>query len=152
MRQSLPIICAVFLLLASIGCVNRDEELREEVREEVGGELDTSLTQIMDERDEPEVQSGATAAVVIDENTIGIEQDLAPGPVVFTIRNSGLNDHSLAISGSGGEWQLERALAPGETGSLEVNLREGSYRVYDPQNESLYTTVEVGEAAETVDE
>lgn len=149
MRQSLPIICTGLLLIAAIGCQNRDEQLREEVKQEVGGEIDTARTDVVDEPIEPEVQAGATAAVVIDENTIGIDQDLAPGPVVLTIRNSGLNEHSLAVSGPGGEWQLESALAPGATGSLEVNLQEGSYRVYDPRNESLYTNVVVGAAAES---
>lgn len=147
MRQSLPIICSGLLLIAAIGCQNRDEQLREEVKQELG-EIDTARTDVVDEPIEPEVQSGATAAVVVDENTIGIDQDLVPGPVVLTIRNSGLNDHSLAVSGPGGEWQLETALAPGETGNLEVNLQEGSYRVYDPRNESLSTTVIVGAAAE----
>lgn len=137
----------MILLFAPVGCENRDEQLREEVTEEVGGELDTSMTQVMDQEAEPEVQVGATAAVVIDENTIGIEQELEPGLTLFTIRNSGLKEHSFAMSGPGGEWQLESALAPEESGSLEVNLEEGTYTVFDPQNEALSTEVVVGAAA-----
>ncbi len=143
MKKSLPMFLGLLLLVAPIACGNNDEEFQEEVTQEVG-ELDTSMTQVVDEPVEPEVQAGLTAAVVIDENTIGIEQVLQPGPTVFTIRNSGLNEHSLAISGPGGEWELETALAPGATGNLEVNLAEGSYRVYDPRDENLSTEVVVG--------
>ncbi|MDX1582366.1 MAG: hypothetical protein R3338_02085 [Thermoanaerobaculia bacterium] len=152
MRTSLFALSILLLLLAPLGCQNEDAELKEEVLEETGGGVDTSMTQIMDEPAEPEVEIGHTATAVIDETTIGIEEILEPVQTVFTIRNSGLTEHSFALSGPNGTWQLENFLEPGETGTLEVPLEPGTYRVYDPLDETISIEVVVEEPAPVTQE
>jgi hypothetical protein len=48
----------------------------------------------------------------------------------------GTHEHSFGITGPGGDVTLEKALKPGETGSLDRALDSGTYRVYCPADQS----------------
>jgi hypothetical protein len=54
---------------------------------------------------------------------------LAAGPIEFNVNNRGEDDHNLAVRGGGQEYgKLD--VAPGESGSLTLNLWLGSYTLY----------------------
>ena len=58
---------------------------------------------------------------------------LQPGTVTFEITNDGGVDHNLEVEGPEGEQELEQDLAPGESGTLTVDLSQpGSYEMYCP--------------------
>lgn len=147
LKTSLFTLSLGLLLLTPLGCQTEHTPIEEEVRQETGGEVDDSMTRIVEEPVEPEVEIGHSAAVVIDENSIGIEEILEPVPTVFTIRNSGLQDHMFAITGPDGSWQIDEILQPGDVANLEVTLQPGTHRVYDPLDESISFEVEVASPA-----
>jgi uncharacterized cupredoxin-like copper-binding protein len=56
-----------------------------------------------------------------------------PGTVSFKATNDGSVDHNLEVEGPEGEQELEQDLAPGESGTLTVDLsKPGKYEFYCP--------------------
>jgi uncharacterized cupredoxin-like copper-binding protein len=85
--------------------------------------------------------TGATGAAGGGENVkIGeTEYKLDPsdpsvkaGSVTFDVSNDGQVTHSLEVEGNGLEEELPADLAPGDTGSLTVDLDPGTYTMYCP--------------------
>jgi uncharacterized cupredoxin-like copper-binding protein len=55
------------------------------------------------------------------------------GTVSFKVTNDGTVDHSLEVEGPKGEQELEQNLAPGQSGTLTVDLSQsGKYEFYCP--------------------
>ncbi|WP_369174899.1 cupredoxin domain-containing protein [Streptomyces sp. R28] len=54
-----------------------------------------------------------------------------PGQYTFTAKNTGSHDHALEIEGPGGE-NRSKTLEPGQSTTLTVTLKSGSYEVYCP--------------------
>jgi len=76
-------------------------------------------------------------AVVINDNSIDVPDTVTAGATTFEITNRGTERHSLAIAREGGEAEadLDAELGPGETATLEYDLKEGQYSVYCPMDE-----------------
>lgn len=53
------------------------------------------------------------------------------GTVTFTVSNDGQDEHALEVEGNGIEEETE-AIAPGESGTLTVELEPGEYELYCP--------------------
>lgn len=96
-------------------------------------------------------EAGATAVVVLGDGTIGFPTEaIGPGPVVFTIQNSGTLLHSLSIQGSGENAVsavLQDPVDAGEESSLQIDLVPGSYVAWcalhpDEPGERVEFTVE----------
>lgn len=58
-------------------------------------------------------------------------QSYQPGQYSFVAKNDGQHDHALEIEGGGTE-NRTRTLAPGESATLTVTLKSGTYEVYCP--------------------
>jgi uncharacterized cupredoxin-like copper-binding protein len=73
-------------------------------------------------------------AVVINDNSIDMPDTLTAGPTTFEVTNRGSERHSLAIASDGGgaEANLDAELGPGESATLEYDLKEGQYTIYCP--------------------
>jgi VCBS repeat-containing protein len=54
------------------------------------------------------------------------------GTYAFEAKNSGQAVHSLEIEGNGVEAKLESDLEPGESGTVTVDLKPGTYEMYCP--------------------
>jgi plastocyanin len=55
------------------------------------------------------------------------------GQITVNVSNDGQTTHSLEVEGPTGESELESELAPGESGSMVVDLSEpGTYEMYCP--------------------
>ncbi|MFE0252265.1 cupredoxin domain-containing protein [Streptomyces sp. NPDC059010] len=54
-----------------------------------------------------------------------------PGPYTFTMKNTGSHDHALEVEGPGGE-NRSKTIEPGQSTTLTVTLKSGSYEVYCP--------------------
>jgi uncharacterized cupredoxin-like copper-binding protein len=55
------------------------------------------------------------------------------GDVTFTVSNDGQAPHSLEIEDVNGEdAEIEEDISPGDSGTLEVNLKPGTYEFYCP--------------------
>ncbi|MFI1051828.1 copper-binding protein [Streptomyces griseoruber] len=58
-------------------------------------------------------------------------QNFQPGRYTFTAQNMGHHEHALELDGPGGE-NRSKTLEPGQSATLTVTLKPGSYQVYCP--------------------
>ncbi|WP_416981293.1 plastocyanin/azurin family copper-binding protein [Streptomyces sp. T028] len=76
-------------------------------------------------------------------------QKFQPGRYTFTAKNVGNHEHALEVEGPGGE-NRSRTLEPGESTTLTVTLKSGSYEVYCPidghKDLGMKTNITVGAA------
>ncbi|MEA2600266.1 MAG: hypothetical protein QOF89_1258 [Acidobacteriota bacterium] len=82
-----------------------------------------------------EPQKEKTAAPVevrLSEYAIAMPHTLPAGPTSFLVRNEGNKVHSFKIEGPGIDELLSTPVKPQETGSLQVTLQPGDYKVYCP--------------------
>ena len=73
-----------------------------------------------------------TVQVTLVDYRIEMPASLPAGMTTFEIRNSGQRDHNFEIEGQGIELKLPTSLKSGQSGTLEVDLRPGTYTVYCP--------------------
>jgi uncharacterized cupredoxin-like copper-binding protein/quercetin dioxygenase-like cupin family protein len=71
-------------------------------------------------------------AVSLSEYTIEMPTELPAGLTTFTITNAGTMEHNFEVEGQGIEEELEANLAPGESGTLTLDLAPGTYEIYCP--------------------
>lgn len=86
------------------------------------------------EKDEPSSRATpavATQEVHLIEYAIHMPATLSAGKVAFNVENGGKEDHAFEIEGNGIEGKTN-TLARGNSESLEVDLRPGTYTVYCP--------------------
>ncbi|HXT23028.1 MAG TPA: hypothetical protein VN811_06935 [Thermoanaerobaculia bacterium] len=82
----------------------------------------------------PALTSEGTRQVVVGLTGRDFQMDgtMSPGPVRFVIRNVGGHRHSFAVEGNGDSFRLPAPIEPGDSGTLDADLRPGSYRVFCP--------------------
>ncbi|MBV9493119.1 MAG: hypothetical protein JOZ54_02650 [Acidobacteria bacterium] len=89
----------------------------------------------------PEIQ------VEVTEYAIRIPPQIPAGHQTLTITNSGKEKHGLVLESDGHEYALPEPLARGAKGSLNVDLKPGTYNVYCPvpghKEKGMSTTVVV---------
>jgi plastocyanin len=72
------------------------------------------------------------SSLAVDETEYSLRPSqivLAAGPVKINVYNRGMDDHDLTVvDGNGVAQQLP--VKPGESGTLVIALRPGSYRLY----------------------
>jgi len=95
--------------------------------------------------------AGAGTAVTADETEFKIalsQNSFAPGTYTFNAKNSGKFPHALTIDGPGVSNQATPTLKAGESGSVTVNLVNGTYTVYCPvdghRDKGMQMTINVG--------
>jgi uncharacterized cupredoxin-like copper-binding protein len=81
-------------------------------------------------------QSAGGQTVEISETDYELDPSdptVQAGTVSFKVTNDGAVDHNLEVEGPEGEQELEQDLAPGESGTLTVDLsKPGKYEFYCP--------------------
>jgi hypothetical protein len=70
--------------------------------------------------------------VALTGTSFQVEGSMAPGPVRFHVRNVSTGRHSFAVDGIDHTFKLEDPLAPGASGTLDVELPSGSFRIRCP--------------------
>jgi len=95
-----------------------------------------------------------TVQVSLVDGAIEMPDTLPAGPTTFEVTNNGTIEHNFEIGGPAVELKLESNLAPGESGSLQVDLPPGEYQVICPvgnhaaEGMQLTLTVVEGNAAQ----
>ena len=83
-----------------------------------------------------ETGGGAAETVEISATDFAFEPadpTVQAGTVTVELTNDGQAPHNIEIEGPSGEAELEQDLAPGDSGSLEVDLsKPGTYEMYCP--------------------
>jgi len=74
----------------------------------------------------------APVEVRLSEYAIEMPHALPAGPTTFLVRNEGKKSHSFRIEGPGLTEMLSAPVGPQKTGSLQVTLQPGDYKVYCP--------------------
>ena len=107
------LVAAVFLGLALAGCPNQQEAPQTE-------------------SEQTPVSEAAQVDVALGEWYVRLDPaTIASGPVQFDIRNEGDVVHSFEVEGMGIE-EVSRELSPGESSTMMVDLRPGTYDAYCP--------------------
>jgi uncharacterized cupredoxin-like copper-binding protein len=97
----------------------------------------------------PSATAGATVLVTLGENRLAAQEtSIPPGPVVFTVTNTGTDVHNLFIEGPGVQQAAGSEIAVGATTGVTVNLQAGQYELYCPvgdhRQKGESTTIKVG--------
>jgi len=90
------------------------------------------LTAAIGAEEPQQEKTAAPVEVRLSEYTIEMPHTLPAGPTSFLVRNEGKKIHSFKIEGPGIDELLSKPIKPGETGSLQVTLQPGDYKVYCP--------------------
>lgn len=81
----------------------------------------------------PDVSAGTTVLVMLSDNSIAVrEQSIPAGPAVLTIENRGSGVHNLFIEGEGVNKAAEASIAQGQSATLDVQFKPGTYTLYCP--------------------
>jgi uncharacterized cupredoxin-like copper-binding protein len=75
---------------------------------------------------------GASVDVKLTEYKIEMPASIDAGMTTFKVTNAGDETHGFEIEGNGIEKALKPRLKKGESGSLQVDLKPGTYKVYCP--------------------
>jgi Cupredoxin-like domain len=70
--------------------------------------------------------------VHLTEYTVDLPKTLPAGPTTFTIHNDGRKTHSFKIEGPGIDELLSKPVRPKNTGTLQLTLQPGEYKIYCP--------------------
>ena len=70
--------------------------------------------------------------VKLTEYKIEMPASVSAGATTFTVTNTGKETHGFEIEGNGIEKALKPRLKKGGSGSLQVDLKPGTYKVYCP--------------------
>jgi len=81
--------------------------------------------------------------VQVTDDNIQMPKSLPTGKTTFQVTNTGTREHSFEITGPAGDQKLEAALKPGESGSLDLYLDTGTYRVYCPIDQNHGESMQV---------
>jgi len=73
-----------------------------------------------------------TVEVKLTEYKIVMPASIAAGATTFKVTNAGKEVHSFEVEGNGIEKEIESKLKVGETKTLQVELKPGTYKVYCP--------------------
>ena len=79
----------------------------------------------------PDSAKGAVE-VKLTEYKIEMPASVSAGATTFKVTNTGEETHGFEIEGNGIERALKPKLKKGESGSLQVELKPGTYKVYCP--------------------
>lgn len=126
-----------FVALATISCRENKTtgwpDTPVETATSTGAVIDPTVTATDTGRVEPDTSAGATVLVLLEDNTVGLPTtDIAPGPTIFTVTNSGSEVHDFRIEGGGISVEVEGTIEPGQSKTVNADLRPGSYEAYCP--------------------
>ncbi|MDC0773306.1 cupredoxin domain-containing protein [Streptomyces sp. HD] len=96
------------------------------------------------------VGTGTQVAAELSDFHIKLSTEkFQPGQYTFTAKNTGSHDHAIEIEGPGGE-NRSKTIEPGQSTTLTVTLKSGSYEVYCPvdghKDRGMKTDITVGGA------
>ena len=80
----------------------------------------------------PDAAKGSEVEVKVKEYTIEMTTSVGAGPTTFKVTNTGKVTHGFEIEGNGIEKEIKPMLKQGKSGSLRVDLKPGTYKVYCP--------------------
>lgn len=80
----------------------------------------------------PSAAAGQTVEVKLTEFKVEMPASVSAGPTTFRVTNAGKAEHSFEIEGQGVEKALDSELGAGETKTLQVDLKPGTYEIYCP--------------------
>jgi hypothetical protein len=75
---------------------------------------------------------GIPVEVTVAEYTIAMPTELPSGLISFKVINHGTMQHNLRIKGQGVDRKLRADLNPGESRTLQMDLKQGIYLAYCP--------------------
>jgi len=75
---------------------------------------------------------GQKINVIMTEYHFDMPATAKSGPTTFVIKNAGRKEHAFEIKGEGIDRKLSPNPKPGQTGTLQVDLKAGTYAINCP--------------------
>ena len=75
---------------------------------------------------------GQKVNVTMTEYHFDMPATAKAGPITFVIKNAGRKEHAFEIKGEGIDQKLSPNPKPGQTGTLQVDLKPGTYAINCP--------------------
>lgn len=76
--------------------------------------------------------TGHRVSVTMTEYHFTMPSTVRPGPTTFVIKNEGRKEHTFEIKGEGVDQKLSPNLKAGQSGTLQVDLKPGTYNITCP--------------------
>jgi plastocyanin len=80
----------------------------------------------------PAAKASNAVDVKLTEYAIDMPHTLPPGPTTFKLHNEGKKVHRFKIEGPGIDGAMSDEVSPRQTGSLDLTLQPGEYKVTCP--------------------
>lgn len=81
----------------------------------------------------PDVVAGTTVLAVVTEGSIAVRgETIPPGPAIITVENAGKEVHNLFIEGEGISRAAGDSIPQGQSATIDVNFKPGTYTLYCP--------------------
>ncbi len=137
-------ICSTAILLITLtacpyGGPHRDESQNSPAKTSTttsnpraGGESRPSGNPVMPAGQQAAAAAPAETQIQLIEYSIVLPPSVSAGPQHFTIANGGKQNHSLVIEGNGVSAKLPDNITRGDTTTLDVDLKPGTYTVWCP--------------------
>ncbi|HZB43760.1 MAG TPA: cupredoxin domain-containing protein [Pyrinomonadaceae bacterium] len=138
MAKRLMLWAAVLTLIAAAGCTTRTEvnqNANTRANANANANARTTANTNAAATATPAATPGAAAKSVdvkLTEFEIEMPASVAAGSTAFRVTNEGKAEHNFEIEGQGVKKKFDANPKPGETKTLQVELRPGTYKVYCP--------------------
>ncbi len=105
---------------------DKTKEVAKETGEVIADKTKAAVAAVEDAIDKPDADA-KKVLVTITDSGIQMEKSLAAGKTAFVVKNTGKEKHNFEIEGTGMEKSFWLAIAPGDTKTMQVDLKAGSY-------------------------
>ncbi len=107
---------------------DKTKEVAKETGEVIADQTKKAVAAVEDAIEKPDADA-KKVNVQITDSGIQMDQSLPAGKTAFTVKNTGKEKHNFEIEGPNLEKSFWLAIAPGDSKTMQVDLKAGTYEV-----------------------
>lgn len=105
---------------------DKTKEVAKETGEIIADKTKQAVAAVEDAVDKPDADAKMVNVQITDQG-IEMDQSLAAGKTAFVVKNTGKEKHNFEIEGSNLEKSFWLAISPGDSKTMQVDLKAGTY-------------------------